>query len=250
VTAAPPPPSWLTVFLDFPAAEFEAGVDFWRGSTGYELSPVRGADGEFATLLPPVGDNYLRVQRLGDGPTRLHLDVHVDDPWASAEAAEAAGAELVEESPHGYFVMRTPAGFTFCLVPHPGAEVPPALVWPTWQHRSRVTRFCLDVPRKKYAAEVAFFQELLGGDWQQVADPETALRPAGCWALDVRLQPAEVSAEVTSHLHIATDDLEAEVERLAELGAMPRASRAGKTILEAPGGTALCVVEVEPGDLR
>ncbi len=249
MTAPPPPPSWLTVFLDFPAAEFDAGVGFWRAGTGYGLSPSRGDAGEFATLVPPAGDHYLKVQRLGDGPTRLHLDVHVRDPWASAEAAEAAGAELVEESRHGYVVLRSPAGFTFCLVTHPGVVVPPPLTWPAWEHRSRVSRFCLDVPRKRYAGEVAFFQRLLGGEWQHVGDPETALRPAGDWALDVRLQPAEVSAETTSHLHIATDDLEAEVERLSELGAKPRALRTGKAILEAPGGTALCVVEVEPGDL-
>jgi hypothetical protein len=250
VTVLPPPPSWLTVFLDFPAGEFDAGVEFWRGGTGYELSPVRGESGEFATLLPPVGDHYLKVQRLGDGPTRLHLDVHVTDPWAWTEVAEAAGAELVEESSHGYLVLRSPAGFTFCLVTHAGVVVPPPLTWPTWAHRSRVSRFCLDVPRKRYAAEVAFFQRLLGGEWLQVAEPETALRPADTWPLDVRLQPAEVSAEVTSHLHITTDDLEAEVDRLVSLGAMPRATRAGKTILEAPGGTALCVVEVEPSELQ
>ena len=34
-------PFWLTVFLDYPAAEFDAGVRFWRAATGYE--PVRAA---------------------------------------------------------------------------------------------------------------------------------------------------------------------------------------------------------------
>src|SRR5207247_6662435 len=50
VTAVPV--RWLTVFLDFPAGSFGAGVAFWRGVTGSGLSPFRGATGEFATLLP------------------------------------------------------------------------------------------------------------------------------------------------------------------------------------------------------
>ena len=46
---------WLTLFLDFPASSFDAGVAFWREVTGSALSPFRGAAGEFATLLPPDG---------------------------------------------------------------------------------------------------------------------------------------------------------------------------------------------------
>ena len=109
--------------------------------------------------------------------------------------------------------------------------------------------FCLDVPLGRYAAEVAFFAELLGGRWTTVADPETVLRPAGAGAIDIRLQPAEVARSVTAHLHVVTDDLEEEVARLSGLGARPRAARPGKTILEAPGGTALCVVALEAGEL-
>jgi hypothetical protein len=39
---------WLTIFLDFPAGSFDAGVAFWREATGYGLSAARGADGELA----------------------------------------------------------------------------------------------------------------------------------------------------------------------------------------------------------
>lgn len=241
-------PRWLTVFLDFPVAQFDPGTRFWAGATGYVLSEARGEQAEFATLAPPSGDPFLKVQRLGDGPTRLHLDLHVADPFGAAEAAEAAGAELVEESRHGYFVLRSPAGFPFCLVGHSGADVPVPVAWPSG-HRSRVNRFCLDVPRKRYQDEVRFFEELLGGRWLGVEQPETALRPAPDWAVDVRLQPAELFDEVTSHLHIATDDLVAEVARLESLGARVRAVRTGKAILEAPGGSPLCVVALEAAEL-
>jgi hypothetical protein len=49
------PVRWLTVFLDFPAGSFGAGVAFWAEVTGSTLSPFRGAAGEFATLLPADG---------------------------------------------------------------------------------------------------------------------------------------------------------------------------------------------------
>jgi len=247
ISPDPVAPFWLTVFLDYPPSELEAGVRFWKAGTGYSLSPTRGEANQYATLVPPTGDDYLRMQRLGDGPTGLHLDLHVRDPGAAAVAAEAAGAQLVTESPEGFFVLHSPAGFPFCLVTKPASAVPPAVRWLSGHH-SRVSQFCLDVPRTRYAAEVRFFRTLLGGDWQELDEPETALLPAGSRAFDVRLQPAELATGVTAHLHIATDNLPAEVARLSALGARPRGNRPGKTILEAPGGTALCVVTVESGE--
>ena len=87
------PVRWLTVFLDFPAGAFGAGVAFWAEVTGSTLSPFRGAAGEFATLLPPYGDAYLRVQRIADGSGGHHIDLHVDPALASVDpAAERAVA--------------------------------------------------------------------------------------------------------------------------------------------------------------
>ena len=59
------------------------------------MSPSRGENGEFATLMPPDGDDFLRVQRLADGPSRIHLDLHVDDPSTAAERAVGLGAKVV-----------------------------------------------------------------------------------------------------------------------------------------------------------
>ena len=79
---------WMSAFLDLAADEFDRDVAFWQGVTGYALSATRGAPPEFATLVPPDGDDYLRVQRLGGGASRIHLDLHVEDPQAEAEAAQ------------------------------------------------------------------------------------------------------------------------------------------------------------------
>ena len=114
---------WLTIFLDFPAGSYDAGVAFWREVTGYGLSAARGADGEFATLLPPSGDAYLRVQRIADSAGGCHLDVHVDADAESltvaADRAVAAGALIrhredggQEARPApGYYSLTRPAGW-------------------------------------------------------------------------------------------------------------------------------------------
>ncbi|MBO0842210.1 MAG: VOC family protein, partial [Nocardioides sp.] len=58
-------PTWLTLFIDLAPDEHALGTTFWLGTTGYTLSPVRGEHGEFTTLVPPHGDDHLRIQRLG-----------------------------------------------------------------------------------------------------------------------------------------------------------------------------------------
>lgn len=242
-------PYWLSVFLDFAPSEFDAGAAFWHSATGYLLSDRRGGADEFATLVPAEGDDYLRVQRLGEGLTRLHLDVHVAEPWAAAEAAASLGAELVDASPHGYFVMRSPAGVVFCLVGHPSSVVPGLMQWPDGHH-SRVGQVCLDIPRAGYDREVRFWRDLLGGEWVQ-PDPGDPLvvRGAGEFAVDLRLQPSMFASHPLGHLHIVTDDRIAEVDRLVDAGAVIRAAREAAIVLEPPGGVPLCVVDLQRGGI-
>ena len=114
------PVRWLTVFLDFPAGSFGAGVAFWREVTGSGLSPFRGAAGEFATLLPPDGDAYLRVQRIADGSGGHHLDLHVDPAarvgGAGGRTRGGAGGDRCCTGTRGLSISASPGGFTFCLV--------------------------------------------------------------------------------------------------------------------------------------
>ena len=105
---------WLTVFLDFPADRFDRRGEFWRQVTGYGLSPSRGADGEFATLLPPSGDAYLRVQRVLGGAGGCHLDLHVDTAAESLEEAtdraRSAGARVTTRDDGRIGRCTAPAG--------------------------------------------------------------------------------------------------------------------------------------------
>ena len=114
---------WMTLFLDFPAEQFDAGGDYWSKVTGTHRSELRGAEHEFATLLPAQGHPYLRVQRLGSGPARCHLDLHIDPAERAEAVAQAVRLGARHEVAGGeHDVFSSPGGFPFCLVPWEGAD--------------------------------------------------------------------------------------------------------------------------------
>ena len=63
-------PLWIVAFLDLPGDTHEAGAEFWSDVTGFQRGPQRGEQGQFATLVPPAGTDYLRVQRLEEDTPR------------------------------------------------------------------------------------------------------------------------------------------------------------------------------------
>src|SRR5512132_553949 len=113
---------WLTAFIDRPASTFDAATRFWLAATNTTLSPARGATGQFATLVPPHGDAYLRVQRIDHGWGGCHLDLHVDDVAGATGEAVALGAAIDDDS-GAHTTLRSPAGLRWCLVPHRGERV-------------------------------------------------------------------------------------------------------------------------------
>ena len=62
------------------------------------------------------------MQRLGDGPGRVHVDIHTDDLAAEVARLEGLGAQRVRQV-HSWQVMRDPAGLTFCVVPDPAGTL-------------------------------------------------------------------------------------------------------------------------------
>ena len=103
--------------IDVPPAEHEGEVAFWSGALGQPLK-----QGEHFPEYHGVelhGQEWgLLIQRLGQGPARLHLDIHTDDLEAEVARLEALGAERVEFV-HAWWIMRDPAGLLFCVVPEP-----------------------------------------------------------------------------------------------------------------------------------
>ena len=206
---------WLTLFLDFPADAFGAGVAFWREVTGSELSPLRGAAGEFATLLPADGgDAYLRVQRIADSSGGHHIDLHVDPALASveqaAERAVALGAKLLHRE-EGLVISSSPGGFTFCLVRWHGEGDVPGPVRLDGGGASRVDEFRLDVPASVFEREGSFWAALTG--WEGQGGDRSAL------PVRLELRRAGLDDRVTGHLAFGCADRPALASRHAAAGA-------------------------------
>ena len=220
-------PYWVTAFLDFAPGDVERGTNFWQGVTGYGRSGHRGADGEFATLVPPDGDDYLRVQGLGDGDGRIHLDLHVENPTYAAEGAIELGAHVV--------------------VRHEASRKPPPATWPDGT-RSVVDQVCLDIPPSRYDAEVEFWRTLTGWDHDPDVSREFArLHPPDDQPLRWLLQRLDDDEQaVRAHLDLSCDDRAAETARHVALGATAGARHDDWTVLTDPVGTTYCITRRKP----
>lgn len=239
-------PFWASAFLDLPASSFASGVAFWRGVTGFGLSPSRGDHQEFATLVPPEGDDYLRVQKVQDGPGGIHLDLHVTDPRAAADQAVALGA--VELADRGHVVLRSPGGLIFCMVSRAATRRPPPATWPDG-NRSLVDQVCLDIPSSGYAEECGFWSALTS--WELTASPVSPsfsrlTRPAGIPLRFLIQRLEESSGTARAHLDLAAEDRVSEVQRHAALGATVVAEWSRWTVLRDPVGSLYCVTDRDP----
>lgn len=100
--------------IDVPDADHDKELAFWRQATGLELSQNPRSP-EYHGAVAPHGEFALLVQRLGEGESRVHLDIHTDDLEAEVSRLEALGAERVEQV-GGWWIMRDPAGLPFCVL--------------------------------------------------------------------------------------------------------------------------------------
>lgn len=242
-------PFWLTAFLDFGADEHDQGLELWPRLTGCDLSEPRGDTDEFVTLVPLDGDDYLRIQRLDDGPTRIHLDVHVPDPRAAKDDVVALGAEVVSDH-GGHVLMTSPGGFVFCLVGHPATQRPSPTPWPEG-HASFADQVCLDIPPSAYGAEFDFWHLLTG--WER-KDPKEGsefgrLNPPSDQPLQLLLQRLDDEEDrVRAHLDWSSTDREAETARHLAAGAELVDRFEGWTVMRGPAGMTYCITRRNPGD--
>jgi glyoxalase superfamily protein len=215
-------PVWLTGFLDLTGDEYDAALAFWCGVTGYDVSPSRGEHDEFATLLPPSGDAYLRVQRIESGESGVHVDLH-----APAQPFE---------------VRRSPGGLPFCLVPGDESDRPAPATWPDG-NRSLVDQICIDIPPAIWDGECAFWAELTGWELFQGGRPEfRRLRTPPGQPLNILLQRLdEADGPVRAHLDLSVDDRAAEIRRHEQLGATVAAAFEGWTVMRPPAGPVYCI---------
>lgn len=178
--------------------------------------------------MPPDGDADLRVQRLEEGPSRIHLDLHADD--------------------HAFAVHSSPGGLVWCSVSDPAGSPPAPVTWPGG-HRSRVDQVCLDIASDGYDAECAYWSDLTGWPVRPSASHAEFRRlqvPDGM-VMKVLLQRLdEPTGPVRAHLDLATDDRAAETERHVALGAVVVDRRPGWTVLRDPAGSPYCITDRPP----
>jgi hypothetical protein len=220
-------PTWITAFLDFPGPLHRAGTAFWQAVTGAGLSPVRGENEEFATLLPGDGDAFLRVQRIESDFPGIHLDLHAsEEPFAP---------------------QRSPGGLAWCAVPGERLSRPAPVTWPGG-HASLVDQLCLDIPPASYDEECAYWAGVTGWELRETSAPEMRqlVRPAGM-PLRILLQRRfEGEGPVTAHLDLATTDRDAEVARHLELGASIDGGGPRWTRMRDVAGALYCITDRDP----
>lgn len=237
---------WTTAFLDLPFAAAEQGVAFWTAVTGYRLSPWRGAWDEFATLLPPVGDAFLRVQRLESSLPGCHLDLHVDELEARTDAARRLGAEVIGREP-GLVVLRSPGRFLFCLAAAGDERARPGPTGPAGG-RALVDQLTLDIPTDAFERECDLFARLTGWELLTGSRPEFAalVRPSGI-PLRLLLQRLdEATGRVRAHLDWACDDVAGETARHRAQGAQIVRATPDWTTLRDPAGLVYCLTRRDP----
>src|SRR5690349_14579767 len=104
------------IVIDVPEDDHDRELAFWQSAIGQEMVRIERHPEYHGALLPHHGQVGLLLQRLGDGPARVHLDFHTDDVEAEVARLEKLGA-VRERQVHEWSVMRDPAGLPFCVVP-------------------------------------------------------------------------------------------------------------------------------------
>ena len=221
---------------------------FWSRALGLPVTnPDEGGEGRYAVLATASGGLHLEVQMV-EHDSRLHLDIEATDVDAEVAHLEALGATRVD-NPHGrWWVMQAPTGHRFCVVRWREREpraVPTRAT--SVSHRSALVAFVLDCQVENLDAALSFWSAALNrpiansdqdgdgkyGELQTAADEPFLL-----------LQRVEHQPRI--HLDIETDDLQAEVARLENLGAHRVEFVKRWWVMQAPTGHRFCVVRQQP----
>ena len=116
-------------------------------------------------------------------------------------------------------------------------------------HRSRLTAVLIDVPSADHDTETAFWSQALGHEGKRLHNhPEYSFLGQVTPGIEFMVQ---ATGEPTPRVHIdiESDDIDAEVERLKNLGAVEVERVHSWVIMRDPAGIAFCVVKVQVQDM-
>ncbi len=103
--------------------DINAMAGFWAHVTGYKLGDIDSA-GVYLDLVPPTAKLPVIFLQKADeyegGPTRVHIDLYVEQLQAAVEEARAVGGSLIGDVRTGseggaWQIMRDPEGNEFCF---------------------------------------------------------------------------------------------------------------------------------------
>jgi predicted enzyme related to lactoylglutathione lyase len=233
-------------------------AEFWGQLLDYETASA----GESWLATDPRGEGTrLLFNRMPKSPTielPIHLDIGVPDREAELARVLELGGHLVETKSHSvgdleekWTVMRDPEGNGFCIQSPSNAK--------PQRHIANVTFSCAE-PRElgRFWADALGWpdEEISESFLQQLRDAGVdehdltgfyVTRPPGGGRPRFLFQRREKSrpASYPLHLDFATDDREAEIERLTSAGASVVETKVGTnvtfTIMRDPEGNPFCV---------
>lgn len=237
-------PAWFHLFVDVPRPRWEEAVEFWSAATGWAISPPRGEDGQFVTLMPQTGDAWLKLQALDDGEPRVHVDLDAADREAAVERSRSFGAHPAWTY-DGVPVMRSPGGLLFC---HTLGESP-APRFARSEPERVVDQVCIDIPRSHWEEEVAFWAAVTGRTPEPAKTPEFVrlADPDAHGGLRILLQRLEdEDGDVRAHPDVAVAHRASETCRHEALGAETVGVFEWWTVMRAPYGQVYCLTDRDP----
>ena len=107
------------VLIDVTPVVHDRELAFWQAVVGGHWPQPTVP--EYHRVDLPGQDFELSVQRLGEGPSRIHLDIHTDNLEAEVERLEQVGARRVRQRGN-LWVMQDPAGLLFCVIHDAGVS--------------------------------------------------------------------------------------------------------------------------------
>jgi predicted enzyme related to lactoylglutathione lyase len=118
-------------------------------------------------------------------------------------------------------------------------------------HKSRLGTIVIDCQTERIDAAAEFWSRALGLPAQPLSDPDDAnYRKLETPPSEVVTLVQAVSHPSRVHIDIETDDIEAEVARLEQLGARRVAQVKRWWVMEAPTGQRFCVVRPQRPDFE
>lgn len=108
-------------------------------------------------------------------------------------------------------------------------------------HKSRLGNIVIDCPGEDLLSHARFWSAALGHPLPDDPDPAGRFIQLVTAPGEVQVIIQRVRHEARAHLDIETDAIDAEVERLEQLGAVVVSRKKGWVVMQAPGGHRFCV---------